>query len=67
MKLRLWNWGGYLIFDDIFLTFDGSDTLNLAQDQQPRAFQDRLGGMVPNVRWDATHLVGHYYVLDVHG
>ena len=66
-KLRLWTWGGYLIFDDIFLTYDGSDSLKLPQNRESSEFKERLSNSIPNTNWNATHLVGHFYVLDVHG
>jgi hypothetical protein len=66
-KLLLWAWGSYLIFNDTYLAYDGSDGLKDSQPDQSIDLQNKIAAKVTNARWDATHLIGHYYVLDVHG
>ncbi len=65
-RFRLFDWGGYFIFNTIVLAYDESDELSLAPGKQSPEWtartNERTGGFFGG-KWTAEHLQGHYYVV----
>jgi hypothetical protein len=62
-KLAVFDWGGYLIFNDINLVFDGSDSLRSPLSNLPPQFKNRLSAETQGEISDITPLWGHYYIV----
>ncbi len=61
-RFRVFDWGGYLIFNSIFLVYDETDELSLAPGRQSSEWMGRAGALFAG-NWSAEHLNDHYYVV----
>ena len=66
---RVFDWGGYFIFNSIFLVYDETDQLSLPLGTQSSKWKERVNGKTGGLfggNWSAEHLKGHYYVVTTH-
>ena len=66
---RVFDWGGYFIFNSIFLVYDETDQLSLPLGTQSSEWKGRVNGKTGGLfggNWSAEHVKGHYYVVTTH-
>jgi hypothetical protein len=65
-RVRVFDWGGYLTVNSIFLVYDEGDQVSLPAGTQSPEWKvranDRTGGLFGR-DWSGEHLRGHYYVV----